>query len=60
MTNFTNKIENATGVTISTETHNSLKEARKGARKLAKDFDMEKHAGHTINYKTGTELWTNY
>ena len=36
------------------------KEAQKAKIVWGKDLEMQKHAGHFVNYQTGEEINTNY
>ena len=58
--NYTNTLEDANRNDVSVNTFSTRKEAQKAARKTAKEFNLQRHAGHVINYSTGFELFTNY
>jgi uncharacterized protein Veg len=60
MTTFKNTIEHHNGTTLEVVEYTGRKEAKKGQRVLIKKYDMERHAGHTVNYSEHTELYTNY
>ena len=38
----------------------TIKEAKKVIRKLKKENELIKHAGHIVNYKKGLEIITNF
>jgi hypothetical protein len=45
---------------IETASFDNKKDANKAKRELSKKYDLQKHAGHTVNYSTFLELFTNY
>ena len=57
---FKNTIENFNGETVKINEFTTKEEAKKDARNLKKEFELIRHAGHVVNYKTGNELFTNY
>ena len=60
MTTYTNNIENANNETVLSQVFTTRNEANKEAKKLVKQFNLKKHAGHTVNYSEGVELIRNY
>lgn len=60
MTTFNNTIENFNGQIILVNKFDNKLEAKKDARKLKKNYELIRHAGHIVNYKTGNELFKNY
>ncbi len=59
-TPFVNTIENFKGEVIDSESYDTRAEAKKGARRMMKKYNLMRHAGHVINYRDQVELWTNY
>jgi len=60
---YTISIEKDLGNTIKTlETlsFDTLKLARKNIKPMIKKYNLERHAGHVVNYSTQMELWTNF
>jgi len=45
---------------IENKSFDTKKEANKFKREMMKTHGMINHAGHTVNYNTQTELYTNY
>jgi hypothetical protein len=45
---------------IETAAFDNKKDANKAKHELSKKYDLQKHAGHTVNYSTFLELFTNY
>ena len=40
--------------------YETKKEANKKIREIIKKFDLERHAGHIVNYSTGFEIHKQY
>jgi hypothetical protein len=57
---FTNTLEGFNGETILITSFNTRKEAMKNRREVIKEFSLQRHAGHIVNYSEGIELQTNY
>jgi len=45
---------------IETQSFDNKKDANKAKRELTKKYELQKHAGHIVNYSTFLELFTNY
>lgn len=57
---FTNTVEHQNGEILNIKSFETRQEAKKEARKTMKEYEMINHAGHKVNYKNYTELYTNY
>lgn len=60
MTKLSNIIEDFNGSIIKTESFDTIKEAKKGAKAMMKEYTLIRHAGHVVNYSDRFELFTNY
>jgi hypothetical protein len=46
--------------TIETQKFDDKKAANKAKRALSKKYELQSYAGHTVNFSTFLELFTNY